>query len=123
MEFTCIACEFKYSQDTGDVEERMCNSCLYEIRDMYSETDAHKMQTDWLKSQQFQKIIKDIESQVECMDNKGVADVIAILNNYRIAFDIVMDSLGDSKVITQEIKEQLQQLINENVFKQERREE
>ena len=27
--WTCIECEFKYSDDIGDSEERMCDSCLY----------------------------------------------------------------------------------------------
>ena len=27
--WTCIECEFKYSDDNGDSEERMCDSCLY----------------------------------------------------------------------------------------------
>tara|TARA_R110000824_G_scaffold12563_1_gene55195 strand:- start:1046 stop:1327 length:282 start_codon:yes stop_codon:yes gene_type:complete len=26
--WTCIECEFKYSDDNGDSEERMCDSCL-----------------------------------------------------------------------------------------------
>ena len=26
--WTCIECEFKYSDDNGDSEERMCESCL-----------------------------------------------------------------------------------------------
>ena len=26
--WTCIECEFKYSDDNGDSEERVCNSCL-----------------------------------------------------------------------------------------------
>jgi len=28
MMWTCIECEFKYSDDNGDSEERMCDSCL-----------------------------------------------------------------------------------------------
>jgi len=28
MMWTCIECEFKYSDDNGDSEERMCESCL-----------------------------------------------------------------------------------------------
>ena len=28
MMWTCIECFFKYSDDDGDCEERMCNSCL-----------------------------------------------------------------------------------------------
>ena len=28
MMWTCIECEFKYTDDNGDSEERMCESCL-----------------------------------------------------------------------------------------------
>jgi len=28
MMWTCIECEFKFSDDNGDSEERMCESCL-----------------------------------------------------------------------------------------------
>lgn len=28
--WTCIICGFKYSEATGDPEERMCFDCLYE---------------------------------------------------------------------------------------------
>ena len=109
MEFTCIACEFKYSQDTGDVEERMCNKCLDEIRTEFgddfiiSDRDSQK---SWIESPQFKKVIKDIESQVDNMDNKSIADIIALLNNYRIAYDIIMESLNESKLVSK-IKENL----------------
>ena len=30
MEFTCCECLNKYNQDSGDVEERLCENCLNE---------------------------------------------------------------------------------------------
>ena len=29
IQFTCCVCGFKYTEDTGDPEERMCFDCLY----------------------------------------------------------------------------------------------
>lgn len=29
MTFTCIECGFKFDENTGDLDERMCNDCLY----------------------------------------------------------------------------------------------
>ena len=33
IEWTCIQCENKYTQDSGDTEERMCNECLLDNED------------------------------------------------------------------------------------------
>lgn len=77
----------------------------------------YKMQKDWLDSPEFQKIIKDIESQVEGMDNKEVSDVIAILNNYRIAFQIIKEHLKESDInLPSGISKQLTQLMSEGLF-------
>ena len=119
--FTCIACEFKFSQDEMDTEERLCNDCFDEVCD---ETDDYNMQKSWLESPQFKKIINDIESQVEGMSNKDVADVIAILNNYRIAFQTVREYLEKSDIILpNDVIDKLTQLMSEGLFNKQKEKE
>tara|TARA_Y100000401_G_scaffold73348_1_gene59352 strand:- start:21100 stop:21462 length:363 start_codon:yes stop_codon:yes gene_type:complete len=119
--FTCIACEFKFSQDEMNTEERLCNDCIDEI---YEEIDDYDMQKSWLKSPQFKKIINDIESQVDGMSNKDVADVIAILNNYRLAFQIVKEHLDESDIdLPSDVMNKLTQLMSEGLFKKQKENE
>ena len=33
IEWPCIQCENKYTQDSGDTDERMCNECLLDDED------------------------------------------------------------------------------------------
>ena len=37
MEFTCCVCEHKYTEMTGDADERMCHECMYDPPDEAAE--------------------------------------------------------------------------------------
>ena len=50
IQFTCINCEHKYTQITGDCEERMCNECLYTDTidpHMQGQIDSHCNDQSW----------------------------------------------------------------------------
>lgn len=50
-----------------------------------------EFQKSFMASPQFQKILDDIEGQVKSMGSRTTAEIIGILNNYRLAYDMLME--------------------------------
>ena len=60
-------------------------------KEHYERLTISEKQKLFMESEGFQRWLKDVETQVEGMDNRTTAEIIMLLNNYRLAYDILMD--------------------------------
>lgn len=63
----------------------------YELHDNGEYETLSDSQKLFMESDGFQKILKDVEGQVSKMGNRTTAEIIMLLNNYRLAYDILME--------------------------------
>ena len=85
--WTCIECEFKYSDDNGDSEERMCDSCLnkqetekrekelMEEEKMYFQLDKVEDYTDSQLQKYLDEILDEWDKTIELY---SISDLLEI---------------------------------------------
>ena len=60
-------------------------------KEHYERLTISEKQKLFMESEGFQRLLKDVEKQVEGMDNRTTAEIIMLLKNQRLAYDILMD--------------------------------